>query len=139
MKAKGGAGMTNNRVHIPYIPTPLEKTGRAAPKPAVKKREAQESFAGILEKTRSQQGLTFSSHALRRLQARRIELGPEELGKLEQAVEKAAAKGCRSSLLLYRDMAFIAGVANRTIITALDGESIKEHIFTNIDSTVVLE
>lgn len=108
--------------------SPLQKRGRA-----------QESFAGILEKTRSQQGLNFSSHALRRLQARRIELGPEELGKLEQAVEKAAAKGCRSSLLLYRDMAFIAGVANRTIITALDGESIKEHIFTNIDSTVVLE
>ena len=66
-------------------------------------------------------------------------LGVDELGKLEEAVEKAAARGCRSSLLLYRDMAFVAGVATRTIITALDGESMKEHVFTNIDSAVVVE
>ena len=129
--------MTVNRIHIPYTPAPLQKSGAVRP-PAKKGEGKQETFAGILEKTRSQ-GLNFSSHARQRLQARQIELGPEELGKLEQAVEKAADKGCRSSLLLYRDMAFIAGVPNRTIITALHGESIKEHVFTNIDSTVVVE
>lgn len=132
--------MTGNRVHIPYTPPPLAKSGVAADQAAKgrAKREEQ-SFAAILEQTKSSQKLNFSSHARRRLQERRIELGPEELGKLQQAVEKAAAKGCRSSLLIYRDMAFIAGVENRTIITALDGESIKEHVFTNIDSTVVVE
>ncbi len=129
--------MTNNRVHIPYFPTTLKEVGTAR-KPAGKNKGEQESFAGILEKTRSQ-GLNFSSHARQRLQARRIDLGPEELGKLEQAVERAAAKGCRSSLLLYREMAFIVGVPSRTIITALDGENIREHIFTNIDSAVVVE
>lgn len=130
--------MTSNRVHIPYIPTPLGKTGAAVP-PARKGQGEEQGFAAVLEKAKSSQELNFSNHARQRLQERRIELGPEELGKLKQAVEKAAAKGCRSSLLLYRDMAFIAGVENRTIITALDGESIKEHVFTNIDSTVVVE
>ena len=61
-----------------------------------------------------------------------------EINKLAQAVEKVAAKGSRSSLLLYKDLAFVAGVQSRTIITALDGESRKEHIFTNIDSAVIV-
>lgn len=129
--------MTVNRVHIPYLPAPLEKTATTRP-PAAKSKKAEDSFAHVLEKAKSK-GLSFSHHARQRLQARDIALGPEELGKLHNAVEKAAAKGCRSSLLLYRDMAFIAGVPKRTIITALDGESIKEHVFTNIDSTVVIE
>jgi len=132
--------MTSNRVHIPYSPLPMAKSEAASdPKAKDRAKGEEHSFAAILEKAKSSPTLNFSNHARRRLQERRIELGPEELGKLQQAVEKAAAKGCRSSLLIYRDMAFIAGVANRTIITALDGESIKEHVFTNIDSTVVVE
>jgi len=130
--------MTSNRVHIPYIPPPLGKTGAAAT-PAGKGKREEQGFAALLEKAKGLPELNFSNHARQRLQERRIVLGPEELEKLQQAVEKAAAKGCRSSLLLYRDMAFIAGVANRTIITALGGESIKERVFTNIDSTVVVE
>ena len=99
--------MTVNRVHIPYIPAPMEKPG-AARKQSQKNEVRTESFAQVLEKTRSK-NLPFSSHARKRLQ------------------------------LLYRDMAFIAGVPSRTIITALDGESIREHVFTNIDSTVLVD
>jgi flagellar operon protein len=135
---KGGAEMTSNRVQMPYIPPPPGKTGVTAT-PAGKGKGGEQGFAAVLEKAKNLPELNFSNHARQRLQERRIVLGREELEKLQQAVEKAAAKGCRSSLLLYRDMAFIAGVANRTIITALGGESIKERVFTNIDSTVVVE
>ena len=97
-------------------------------------------FAAVLGQERARaRDINFSAHAKQRLQDRSIELGPEELGKLARAVDKAADKGCRASLLLYKDMAFVAGVDNRTIITALDGQSMKEHVFTNIDSAVVVE
>ncbi len=131
--------MTADRVHVPYYPPPVQKAGTQKAGAAKNGAAAGESFAQVLEKTRASGGLNFSAHARQRLQARSIELGPEEVGKLEQAVEKAAAKGCRSSLLLYRDMAFVAGVPNRTIITALDSQSMKEHVFTNIDSAVVVD
>ena len=92
----------------------------------------------MLKKTRDQ-NIFFSAHASQRLQARQINLDAAEINKLALAVEKVAAKGGRSSLLLYKDLAFVAGVQSRTIITALDGESRKEHIFTNIDSAVIVE
>ncbi len=97
-------------------------------------------FATVLGQQRSRtREIIFSAHARQRLQERSIELGPEEVGKLARAVDKAAEKGCRASLLLYGDMAFVAGVDNRTIITALDGQSMKEHVFTNIDSALIVE
>lgn len=126
-------------VHIPPLPR------RPEPSPSAGKTSdlssAKAGFGQFLEKAMAGAGreLNFSAHARQRLQSRSIFLDAEELGKLEKAVDKAAAKGCRSSLLIYRDMAFVAGVPNRTIITALDGESMKEHVFTNIDSAVVVE
>jgi flagellar operon protein len=39
--------------------------------------------------------------------------------------------------VLLRDMAFIVSVRNRTIVTAMDSEHIKENVFTNIDSAVI--
>ncbi len=129
--------MVEKGVHIPFFPA---KTGIS---PAAKKPQRfpadQRKFDRVLEETLTDKKLNFSAHARQRLESRSIALGADELGKLEEAVEKAAARGCRSSLLLYRDMAFVAGVATRTIITALDGESMKEHVFTNIDSAVVVE
>lgn len=128
--------MENSRINPASYPPPLQ--GTAARKKGEAPAGKEGSFAGVLEKARSQK-LRFSAHARQRLEARRIDLQPEELGKLEAAVEKAAAKGCRSSLLLYGEMAFVAGVPSRTIITAVDGQSMKERVFTNIDSAVVVE
>lgn len=131
---KGGDGAVVNRLDVPYIP-PRPETG--SPKTAGKAKGKGEEFARVFEETRTR-GLTFSAHARQRLQARQINLDAAEISKLTQAVEKVAAKGGRSSLLLYKDLAFVAGVQSRTIITALDGESRKEHIFTNIDSAVIV-
>lgn len=131
--------MADNKIHVPFYPVPTEKP--VTEKKGGKKFAPQEgeSFAGILEKSKAAKGLDFSAHAKQRLQARGIKLEPKEVRKLEEAVEKAAAKGCLSSLLLYRDMAFVAGVENRTIVTAVNGQHMKEHIFTNIDSAVIIE
>lgn len=81
----------------------------------------------------------FSSHALQRLQTRSIELDAGDLAKINDAVAAAERKGARSSLLLYDDIAMVASIRNKTIITAMNGEELREHIFTNIDSAVIIK
>jgi flagellar operon protein len=81
--------------------------------------------------------LKFSAHAEARLKSRKIELTPERLEQLEGAVNRAQQKGSRDSLVLLSNLAFIVNVPNRTVVTAMDGESLKENVFTNIDSTVI--
>ncbi|MGI6096687.1 MAG: TIGR02530 family flagellar biosynthesis protein [Dethiobacteria bacterium] len=82
--------------------------------------------------------LTFSAHSRRRIESRNIKLQENDLQKIAAAVEKAASKGARSSLLLYRDLALLVSVNKRTIITAMETRE-TEKIFTNIDSAVIIE
>ena len=96
-------------------------------------------FSRILEQARRSQELTFSAHARERLERRQIRLAAEDIGKLSEAVDKAAAKGAQSSLLIYQGIALLASVPNRTIITALDHEGQSEKVFTNIDSAIIIE
>jgi flagellar operon protein len=83
-------------------------------------------------------GLKFSAHAKERLQSRQINFSEGDLGRIQDAVNKAAAKGGRSSLLVMKDVALIVSVTNRTVITAVDGSNLKENVFTNIDSAVIV-
>jgi hypothetical protein len=57
---------------------------------------------------------------------------------LERAVDAAAAKGAREALLLMDRLAFVVSVPRRTVITALDGSDAEDHVFTQIDSAVVV-
>lgn len=82
-------------------------------------------------------GVKFSAHALARLRSRGIELTPQDLSRLGEAVNRAETKGARESLVLMDDRAFVVSVKNRTVITAMDGEARKENVFTNIDSAVI--
>jgi len=81
----------------------------------------------------------FSSHAATRMKSRNIEMTSEMIGKLEKAVDGAARKGARDSLILMKNYAFIVNIPNRTVVTAMDGAGLKDNIFTNIDSAVVAE
>jgi flagellar operon protein len=80
----------------------------------------------------------FSHHAEQRLEQRGIQLQPEQMAKIESAIDKAAAKGAKDSLILFKDMAFIVNVKNRTIVTAMDSSSMQDNVFTQIDSAVVI-
>jgi len=97
------------------------------------------SFREVLDGAARAQDLKFSAHARRRLEERRIDLSPAELAKIREAVDLAAAKGARDSLLIYRDLALVASVTNRTVITAVDGSEGTERVFTNIDSAVIIK
>ena len=83
--------------------------------------------------------LKFSTHAQGRLTARNIQLTADDLSHMEQAVDKAASKGARQSLLVVmKDQAFIVHVPSRTVITAIDQDNMKAKVFINIDSTVMI-
>ncbi|MCD1257815.1 flagellar biosynthesis protein [Paenibacillus athensensis] len=80
----------------------------------------------------------ISHHAEVRLKERGITLQPEQLAKLGSAIDKASAKGAKDALMLMNGTALIVNVPNRTVVTALDGNSMKEHVFTQIDSAVII-
>jgi len=92
------------------------------------------SFENVLQRNM----LKFSNHAAKRLEQRGIELGSRQLDQISSAVDKAAAKGSKESLILMKDMALIVSVANRTVVTAMDGSSMKDNVFTQIDSAVII-
>jgi flagellar operon protein len=79
----------------------------------------------------------FSGHALQRIQRRGIDVSPPTLARLQQGVERAAGKGSRDAVVLVDQAAFVVSVRNRTVITAVDREHMKDHVFTNIDSAVI--
>ena len=50
----------------------------------------------------------------------------------------ADKKGAKQALILYKDMALITSIKNRTVITAMDKNESKGKIITNIDSVVMI-
>jgi flagellar operon protein len=95
-------------------------------------------FGAVLEQQiRNGGGVTFSKHATARMQSRGIELSPESMGRLNQAVSQAQAKGCRDSLVLLDSNAMVVSVKDNTVVTVADKEQLKGNIFTNIDSAII--
>jgi flagellar operon protein len=96
-------------------------------------------FAKALEQAQNRsEPLHFSAHALQRMNQRGIELTPLDMEKLQGAVDTAAGKGSKSSLVLLDERAFVVSVANRTVITAMEGSDMKDQVVTQIDSAVIL-
>ncbi len=83
-------------------------------------------------------GVKFSNHAVDRMMSRGINFSPADIKRLNDVVDKAAAKGSRDSLVLMGDSALIVSVKNKTVVTVMDKASMKENVFTNIDSTIVM-
>lgn len=90
-------------------------------------------FGGILENR-----LKLSGHAQTRIQSRNIELDQAAWDRVMVGVEKAAAKGAKESLVLVDDAALVVSIKNKTVITAVDKNSLKDNVFTNIDSAIVV-
>jgi len=122
-----------------FYPQPIIPAGK--PQGAEKPRQVenlQTPFKEILQEQVGKSEVKFSQHAQQRLQLRNIRLSPADMEKINAAVDRAAAKGAKDSLILMNDLAFVVSVKNKTVITAVDSNSMKEHVFTNIDSAVVV-
>lgn len=95
------------------------------------------AFKDILNKTIAQNNsYKISKHANERLNS--INFTNEDIFAIEKGLELARVKGGRNSVLLYKDVAIIANIPNKTIITAIEKERAKENVYTNIDSVVIL-
>lgn len=82
--------------------------------------------------------LYFSKHAAKRLDERGIALDNQLLGNLEHAVEEARKKGARDVAVIGSQGIFIVNVPNNTVVTTMAQDDMKDKIFTNIDSAVLL-
>lgn len=81
--------------------------------------------------------VTFSGHALQRLERRGIVVDETVQRRLGDGVDRAQQKGSRAAVVLIDENAFVVGVPSRTVITAVGRDHMREHVFTNIDAAVI--
>ncbi|MBZ9635982.1 TIGR02530 family flagellar biosynthesis protein [Clostridium sp. FP1] len=96
-------------------------------------------FKQVLDKQiKKEECFTISSHAAQRLNSRNIDFDDADMKKINQGINMAEDKGAKQALILYKDMALITSIKNRTVITALDKNQSETSIITNIDSVVMI-
>lgn len=118
---------------------PDYRVGTTSAKEAAQKTASGGEFAGILKDRMKRAGqVTFSKHAVQRMDARGIEVSPKLMAEMDHAVAKARGKGVQDALLLSGSAAFLVNVPSGTVITAMNGGEMKDNIFTNIDGAVIL-
>lgn len=126
----------------------IGQTERQQPR---KKEGVQSEFDQVFDKTMNETSgaqkpdlnqvkapLKFSAHASQRLQDRKIALDQATMSRVNDAIDKAEAKGVEDTLVLTKDAALIVSVKNRTVITAMDRNSLTGNVFTNIDGAVIV-
>ncbi len=126
------ADTTVNGVNVPFLP--VGGVDGLKQKPPIQL-PGEKSFDAILQKELDV--VKFSKHAQERLSERNITLNQADMSNLHHAIAMAEKKGSQDSLVLLRDMAFIVSVKNKTVVTAMQGETMRENVFTNIDSAVI--
>ena len=96
-----------------------------------------DSFRNILDKAiEDKRGYKLSKHAAERLSTSEFtEMDMQAIGK---GFDIAESKNSKNSVMLYKGIALIASIENKTVITAVDKDRAKDNIFTNVDSVVIL-
>jgi flagellar operon protein len=125
---------THNPALVPPGISPVAQPSATSPARRAQRLEGP-SFADIFRDKVG--GLQFSQHALQRVERRGIDLSDGTLNRLEAGAARAAGKGSRDSVVFVDDTAFVVSIRNKTVITAVDREHMREHVFTNIDSAVI--
>ncbi len=103
--------------------------------PNSKQKEAR--FRDVLDGVKSKdQSFTVSKHAASRLNE--INFTKEDMEQIQKGFKIARDKNSKNTVMLYKDIALIASVENKTLITAVEKDRAKDNIFTNVDSVVIL-
>ena len=96
-------------------------------------------FADALDRAgRGGPDVAVSAHAAERLGARGIDFSDAVRGRVSEALDALGAKGAREALLIGGDGAFVVSVPNRTVVTALAPDEMRDRVVTQIDSAVLL-
>lgn len=119
----------------PTGPDPAGRTtGREGPD-----RNPADGFEALLRQKIDQPDIRLSAHAQARLAGQGITFDASDLDRLAGAVDQAAARGSRDSLVVYRDVGLVVNIKNRTVLTALDQSRLTSGVVTGIDSTVFVQ
>lgn len=108
-------------------------------KPQATERKKCTTFDQMLQERMEQaQSLQFSKHSKERMEQRGIEMTPDLLQQMNTAANQARSKGAKDVVMIGSQAAFIVSIPNNTVITAMNGNEMKNNIFTKIDSAVLL-
>ena len=116
----------------------VRPAGAPAPASRPSKPIERSDFREIFDRHRSQP-LKLSAHAQQRLADRGVELSEAQWSALNDAALRAEAKGAKDALMLMDRLGLIVNVPNRTVLTVLPEERMKEGIITQIDSAVLVD
>lgn len=95
------------------------------------------NFNDILNKLQNKdRGYVLSKHAAERL--KEINFNDEDMKAIGEGFNMAEDKGSKNSVMIYKNVALIASIENRTLITAIEKERAESNVFTNVDSVVIL-
>lgn len=123
---------------ITLIPQPIvPPSARTGGKIQRQNKQSGVSFDEVFSKELRGNEVGFSRHAQQRLASRNINLTEADLSRLNQAVGQVRAKGGRDSLVMLNDNALIVSVKNNQVVTVVDQDSLKDNVFTNIDSAII--
>jgi flagellar operon protein len=129
--------------NVSSLPSDVQKAEQAN---TLKKGQTSE-FKGLMDHELLQPQVTkkdigpevnVSTHAVKRLQERNIELDGNEYMKLKEAMGKLRAKGGHDSLVITNKAAYVVDVDKNTVVTAVDKNNMNENVFTKIDSTIFM-
>ena len=126
MEMNGVQGLENGRVR--GIEHGTDRAGA---------RESQPAFERLLQE-QAREGLSFSKHAAKRMNERGIAFDSQLMSDLEHAVDGARKKGARDVAVIGAQGVFIVNVPNNTVVTTMSQSDMRERVFTNIDSAVLM-
>ncbi len=111
--------------------------GQAAGRGSLSGGSSKKAFGDVLRE-RAEGGLVFSQHAKKRMGERGIQVDPSLIGRMERAVESARLKGAREIAVIGNRDVFIVNIPNRTVVTTMSRDDLKNRIITNVDSAVFM-
>ena len=124
-----------NDISIRQLENRLINTSLKRPINAINNKQFEDVLKDIQSKDEM---IKFSKHAIERMESRNIELNEKDFDSIKSAFKKAEEKGIKDALIIIGDKGFIASIKNKTIVTSMTSNQIKDNVFTNIDGVVIL-
>jgi flagellar operon protein len=81
----------------------------------------------------------LTNHAVRRIENKNIQVTAEDASRINKAFEIAKSKGSNKALIMLKDKIALLSVKDNKLITMMSKNSLKDDIFTNIDSVVLMD
>lgn len=122
---------------INIFPQPVFPGGQSVGKRPDRVPASGANFDALLRDKMAPENIKFSRHATERMQSRGIAFNPQQLQRLESAIEQINIKGGRESLVMLDDTALVVSVKNDTVVTVVSKDQLKNNVFTNIDSAII--